>query len=161
MRYPEVYPPDDPSYRPIAAARTMFVDKTDRSVAELILDRLKSSSAAMAVAQLRVLGGAMARVPVSATAFAHRGSKIMVNIAALYQQPEDKTVHESWASDFMAALKQSDNGAYVNFLANEGRDRIRAAYPGSTWDRLVTVKTLYDPANLFKLNQNIPPMNGG
>jgi hypothetical protein len=61
----------------------------------------------------------------------------------------------------MAALKQSDNGAYVNFLANEGRDRIRAAYPGSTWDRLVTVKTLYDPANLFKLNQNIPPMNGG
>lgn len=161
MRYPEIYPPDDPNYRPVAAARTMFVEKIDASVAELILNRLKSSSAAMAVAQLRVLGGAMARVPVEATAFAHRCSKIMVNVAALYQNPDEKAVHETWAADFAAALKQSDSGAYVNFLGDEGRDRVRAAYPGSTWDRLVMVKTLYDPTNLFKLNQNIPPMNGG
>jgi len=159
MRYPDVYPPEDPNYRPIAAARTMFVDRIDRSVAELILDRLQASSAALAVAQLRVLGGAMARVPVEATAFAHRSSKIMVNIAALYQLPEEKAVHEAWTSDFVAALKQGDSGAYVNFLGDEGRERIRAAYPGSTWDRLVTLKTLYDPTNLFKLNQNIPPMS--
>ena len=159
MRYPDVYPPEDPNYRPIAAARTMFVDRIDRSVAELILDRLQASSAALAVAQLRVLGGAMARVPVEATAFAHRSSKIMVNIAALYQLPEEKAVHEAWTSDFVAALKQGDSGAYVNFLGDEGREPIRAAYPGSTWDRLVTLKTLYDPTNLFRLNQNIPPMS--
>ena len=161
MGYPEIYPPEDPSYRPVAAARTMFVDSIDRAVAGKILERLQSSSAAMAVAQLRVLGGAMARVPADATAFAHRGSKIMVNLAALYQQPDEKAVHEAWASDFAAALKQSNSGVYVNFLGDEGRDRIRAAYPGSTWDRLVTLKTLYDPTNLFQLNQNIPPMNGG
>lgn len=160
MRYPEIYPPEDPGYRPVAAARTMFVDSIDRSVAELILERLQSSSASMAVAQLRVLGGAMARVPAEATAFAHRGSKIMVNLAALYQGPEEKAVHETWVSDFAAALKQSDSGAYVNFLGDEGRERVQAAYPGSTWDRLVTIKTLYDPTNLFQLNQNIPPMNG-
>jgi FAD/FMN-containing dehydrogenase len=46
---------------------------------------------------------------------------------------------------------------YVNFLSNEGRGRVREAYPGRTWDRLVEVKRRYDPDNLFRLNQNIPP----
>ncbi len=90
----------------------------------------------MTVAQLRVLGGAMARVPVDATAFAHRKSKIMVNVAALYENPEEKATHEAWVADFASALLQSDKGAYVNFLGDEGEERIRAAYPGSTWDRL-------------------------
>jgi FAD/FMN-containing dehydrogenase len=83
----------------------------------------------------------------------------MVNLAALYQNPEEKATHESWVGDFAAALEQSDHGAYVNFLGNEGAERIRAAYPGKTWDRLVAIKTRYDPANLFHLNQNIPPSN--
>ena len=87
MRYPEIYPPDDENYHPIAASRTMFIDHIDRAVAETILDHLQASTASMAVAQLRVLGGAMARVPVEATAFAHRRRRIMVNLAALYQQP--------------------------------------------------------------------------
>jgi hypothetical protein len=111
----------------------------------------------MSVAQLRVLGGAMARVPADATAFAHRKSKIMVNVAALYQNPEDKAKYESWVSDFAAALQQSDKGLYVNFLSAEGEERVRAAYPGSTWDRLASVKARYDPDNLFRLNQNIAP----
>jgi FAD/FMN-containing dehydrogenase len=160
MRYPEIYPPEDTSYHPIGAARTMFVDSIDRPVAELILERLQSSTAMMKVAQLRALGGAMARVPVDATAFAHRKSRIMVNLAALYQQPEEKVTHEAWVSDFASALEQNDHGAYVNFLGDEGADRIRAAYPASTWDRLVEIKTRYDPTNLFHLNQNIPPANG-
>ena len=160
MTYPEIYPPEDESYHPVAASRTMFVDLIDRQVAEMILVRLQSSAAMMKVAQLRVLGGAMAQVPVDATAFAHRGSRIMVNLAALYQQPEEKGTHEAWVSDFASALQQSDHGAYVNFLGDEGPDRIRAAYPGTTWDRLVKIKTRYDPDNLFHLNQNIPPANG-
>lgn len=160
MQYPEIYPPEDPSYHPLGASRTMFVDSIDRRVAEFILERLQSSTAMMKVAQLRVLGGAMARVPVDATAFAHRKSRIMVNLAALYQNPQEKAKHEAWVSDFAAKLEQSDHGAYVNFLGDEGTDRIRAAYPGSTWDRLVAIKTRYDPTNLFHLNQNIPPANG-
>ncbi len=159
MQYPEIYPPEDNSYHPVAAARTMFVDSIDRSVAEFIFERLQSSTAMMKVAQLRVLGGAMARIPSDATAFAHRNSRIMVNLAAMYQQPGEKATHEAWVSDFASALKQGDHGAYVNFLGDEGLDRIRAAYPGSTWDRLVEIKTRYDPDNLFHLNQNIPPAN--
>ncbi len=157
MRYPEVYPPEPEGYHPVAASRTMFVDSIDRSVAEMILEYLQASTGSLAVAQLRVLGGAMARVPVDATAFAHRNSRIMVNVAALYERPEEKATHETWVTNFAAALRQSDNGAYVNFLGDEGEERIRAAYPGGTWDRLRAIKTQYDPTNLFKLNQNIPP----
>lgn len=157
MPYPEIFFPEEEEYHPTAVARTMFVDSIDRNVADTIMDHLTASDASMRVAQLRVLGGAMARVPGDATAFAHRASRIMVNVAAFYDGPEDKSVREAWVADFAAALRQSDAGAYVNFLADEGEARIRAAYPGSTWDRLAEIKTRYDPTNLFRLNQNIPP----
>ncbi|NOH04414.1 MAG: FAD-binding oxidoreductase [Chloroflexi bacterium] len=159
MSYPEIYLPDEGGYHPVAAARTMFLDRVDRPVAETILDRPGSSTAMMAVNQLRVLGGAMARVPVDATAFAHRNSRIMANLAALYEKPEDKSVHEAWVSEFQSAIEQSDKGAYVNFLGDEGEARVRAAYPGSAWKRLQEIKSRYDPDNLFCLNQNIPPLN--
>jgi hypothetical protein len=136
----------------------MFVDTIDRSMAEMILTYLRASTGSMAVAQLRVLGGAMARVPDDATAFAHRASRIMVNVAALYEKSDEKPTHESWVTEFAAALRQSDGGAYVNFLGDEGEASIRAAYPGQTWDRLAAIKSRYDPTNLFRLNQNIPPI---
>ena len=157
MSYPEIYPPEEGEYHPVAASRTMFVDKIDLPVARTIVKHLQASTAMMKVAQLRVLGGAMRRVPVDATAFAHRNSKIMVNVAALYQNPEEKATHEAWVADFASALLQSDSGAYVNFLGDEGEERIRAAYPGPTWDRLLEIKARYDPTNLFRLNQNIAP----
>jgi hypothetical protein len=156
-RYPEMYPPDDESYHPIATSRTMFIDSVDRGVAETIVDHLGATDAMMRVAQLRVLGGAMARVPVDATAFAHRKSRIMVNCAALYESPDQAAIYAPWVTGFAAALEQSDSGAYVNFLVDEGEERIRAAYPGKTWDRLRSVKARYDPTNLFHINQNIPP----
>jgi hypothetical protein len=114
----------------------------------------------MRVAQLRVLGGAMARVPAEATAFAHRSSRLMVNVAALYERPDQAAVHEDWARGFAAALRQGDRGAYVGFLGDEGEARVREAYPGSTWERLAAIKGRYDPTNLFRLNHNIPPAIG-
>jgi FAD/FMN-containing dehydrogenase len=157
MRYPEIYPPDDPNYRPVAAARNMFVDGVDRAAAETIVERLSASDAAMRVAQLRVLGGAMARVPADATAYAHRDRGIMVNLAALYERPEDKDQHEEWVDGFVDALADGRPAAYVNFIGDEGPARVRDAYPGATWDRLAEIKRRYDPDNLFRLNQNIPP----
>jgi len=157
MPYPEIYPPDDDSYHPTAVGRTMFMDSVDRGVAETIVDHLEASDASMRVAQLRVLGGAMARVPADATAFAHRRSRIMVNVAAFYEGADDRIVRQAWVDRFAAALRQDDPGAYVNFLGDEGEGRVRAAYPGTTWDRLASVKRRYDPTNLFRLNQNIPP----
>ena len=156
-RYPEMYPPEDESYHPIGTSRTMFIDSVDRRVAGTIVEHLGATDASVRVAQLRVLGGAMARVPVEATAFAHRRSRIMVNCAALYERPDQEAVYAPWVTGFAAALQQSDAGAYVNFLSDEGPARIRAAYPGPTWDRLAAIKQRYDPTNLFRINQNIPP----
>jgi FAD/FMN-containing dehydrogenase len=157
MSYPEIYPPEEGEFRPLAAGRTMFIDTFDHGVAEEVLGRLEASTAQMPVAQLRVLGGAMARRPADATAFAHRGSRIMANVAAMYQDPDDRAQHEEWVLDVMGALDDGDGGAYAGFLGDEGEERVRAAYPGPTWDRLAEIKRRYDPTNLFRLNQNIPP----
>ena len=157
MSYPELFPPEDPSYRPTAVGRTMFMRRVDLGSAETMIDYLQKSDASVRVVQLRVLGGAMARVPPDATAYAHRSSRIMVNVAAFYNGPADKSVREDWVTKFAAALNQGDRAAYVNFLSDEGEARVRAAYPGATWDRLAAIKARYDPANLFRLNQNVPP----
>jgi hypothetical protein len=157
MPYPEIYPPEDASYHPKAIAHTLFLDRVDHDVANTIMEHLGSSDAAMRVAQLRVLGGQMARIPADATAFAHRSSRILVSLATFYEGPDDRPAREAWLTNFAAALRQQDGGAYVNFLVDEGEERVRAAYPGSTWDRLRAIKQRYDPTNLFRLNQNIPP----
>ena len=143
------------------SARSLFMDTVDAAAAATIVERLQASTAPMAVAQLRVLGGAMARVPVEATAFAHRHRRIMVNLAALYEGPADRARRQAWVDDLAAALHQGDDAAYVNFLADDDPERVRQAYPGPTWDRLVEVKRRWDPDNLFRHNQNIPPGPAG
>jgi FAD/FMN-containing dehydrogenase len=155
--YPEIYPPEEEGYHPTATAHNMFVDTIGVPQAETILEHVQTSTAMMGVAQLRVLGGAVARVPNEATAYAHRDRRIMVNIAAVYQGPEEAETHLPWLRGFVDAMRQGDDAAYVNFLADEGEARIRSAYPGPTWDRLREIKARYDPTNLFRLNQNIPP----
>jgi FAD/FMN-containing dehydrogenase len=158
--YPEIFVPAEEGFHPVASVRTMYVDAIDRSAADTIVEQLQASTAMMAAVQLRVLGGAASRIPVDATAYAHRHSRIMVNVAAMFGSSDETPVHEPWVTSLADTLRQEDQGAYVNFLGEEGAERIRAAYPGETWDRLVAVKRRYDPTNLFRLNQNIPPVAG-
>ena len=157
MPYAGMYPPEDPNVHPTAVARTMFVDTIDKPAAETIVDYLSKSDATVRVAQLRALGGAAARVANDATAYAHRAKPMLVNVAAFYNGPEDRALRTSWVTEFAGAVQPDDCGAYVGFLADEGEARIRSAYPGATWDRLTRIKSVYDPTNLFRLNQNIPP----
>ena len=157
MPYPELYPPEEEGYHPVASIRTTFVDGIDRQAADTIVERLQASTAEMGITQLRVLGGAMARVPADATAFAHRSSPIMASAVAIYGRPEERSVHEDWVAGLAAELMRDGAGAYVGFIGDEGEERVRAAYPGRTWDRLAAIKGRYDPDNLFRLNQNVPP----
>ncbi len=157
VRYPEMFPPEQPGFHPTAAGHTMFVNAIDQGASETIVGYLQSSDAAMRAAQLRVLGGAMERVPASDTAFAHRHARIMVNLGAFYNSPEEQAGRKAWISDFAAALDQGVYGAYVNFMDEGGEEQARAAYPGPTWKRLATIKAQYDPENLFRRNHNIPP----
>ena len=113
----------------------------------------------MRVAQLRVLGGAMARVPADATAFAHRAQPDHGQRRRVLRRAGRPAVRRGAGStSFADALAPGRRrGAYVNFLADEGEARVRAAYPGATWDRLAASRRRYDPTNLFRRNQNIPP----
>ena len=153
---PLLFPPADPDYHPTAVSRTFFLDDVDLDLARQIMAQLEGTDG-MRVVQLRALGGAIERVPADATAYAHRSSKIMGNVAAFFDGADDRAVRMEWVDRTVALLDQGDPGAYVNFLGDEGPERVRAAYPGATWDRLTRVKATYDPTNLFRRNQNIPP----
>jgi FAD/FMN-containing dehydrogenase len=150
--YPELFGPEQEG-PPLAASNTMFLDAVDEGVAEAMLAHLRRSTAQLAAVQLRVLGAAVGRVPADATAYAHRSRRMIATVAALDAEP----VHDAWAREVPSELRQGDAGAYVNFLGDEGADRVRDAYPGDTWERLGAIKREFDPENVFRLNQNIEP----
>jgi FAD/FMN-containing dehydrogenase len=156
MPYTEVFPSEEEDFHPVAASRTMFGERIGLSEAQGIIDHLESSSAFLAVAHLRALGGAMARVPVDATAFAHRDRSLLVNVAALYGSPDQREEHEAWVAELSGELAGAP-GAYTGFLGDDGQVRIHEAYPGKTWSRLLEVKREYDPDNLFRMNHNVEP----
>lgn len=154
--YAEMFPPEDPDYRPVAAIHNLLHDQVDVPVAESILEHLAKVDG-MRVAQLRVLGGAAARVPNDATAYAHRDRSIMTNVAAFVDRPDDWPVRQAWVDGLAATLRQGAPAAYANFLGDDAQSRAREAYPGPTWERLRRIKREYDPENRFRLNVNIPP----
>ena len=101
--------------------------------------------------------GAPSRVPEDATAYSHRKPPFVLNIHTRWDSPaeDDQCLH--WARNLFNETKQYANGVYVNFLSDEGKQRVRDAYPNYIWDRLIQLKNKYDPLNLFRMNQNIPP----
>ena len=137
--------------------RTFSSTTSPPAAAEAILEHLETSTAQMTGAQLRVLGGTMARVPADATAFAHRGAKLMVNVAAMYENPHESPEHEAWVASLATRLSDGTSAAYAGFLGDTGDEGARRAYPPATLKRLAEVKRHYDPDNLFRLNVNVPP----
>jgi FAD/FMN-containing dehydrogenase len=158
MRYPELYEGPEQEIR-FASGANFFADSGSLGAdgAAAILDHLPKSTAMMKAVQLRVLGGALARVPNDTTAFAHRDRGLFVNVAAAYADAAERDTHDAWVDGLADALGRDGAGGYAGFLGDEDEATIRAAYPGGTWDRLREVKRRYDPDNLFRLNHNIPP----
>jgi FAD/FMN-containing dehydrogenase len=156
MRYPELYQGPEPEAQ-LASGTNFFPDSFEPAAAEAILEQLPRSTAMMKAVQMRVLGGALARVPADATAFAHRDRKLFINVAAMYADPGEKDTHDAWVAGLADSLGKDGGGGYVGFMGDEPEETIRAAYPGATWDRLREIKRRYDPDNLFRLNHNIPP----
>lgn len=101
--------------------------------------------------------GAASRVGKNETAFSYRDARYNTVIAAMYPDPADTPKNVAWVREYWEELHpHSAGGAYVNFLMDEGEDRIAASYRDN-YDRLVAIKTKYDPSNLFHMNQNIKP----
>jgi FAD/FMN-containing dehydrogenase len=105
------------------------------------------------------LGGALARVGEDETAFSQRDAAHNVNINAVWTAEDpDGERHVAWARDFFDAMQPHAGGrVYVNFLGEEGGNRVRQAYGAGNYERLVELKRAYDPTNFFRCNQNIEP----
>jgi FAD/FMN-containing dehydrogenase len=105
------------------------------------------------------LGGALARVAEGATAFSQRDAAHNVVINAVWTEDDpEPDRHITWARDLYDALQTHASGrVYVNFLGDEGQDRVRAAYGERNYERLARLKRVYDETNFFRLNQNIQP----
>jgi hypothetical protein len=104
------------------------------------------------------LGGAVARVPDDATAYPQRSAGFDVNINGVWLTPDERDAPVRWVRELFAALERFSPGrAYVNFMGDEGDDRVRDAYGPEKYARLVALKDRFDPENVFRSNQNIRP----
>src|SRR5215212_4780972 len=103
------------------------------------------------------MGGAVARVGDDETAFNGRSAGFTYNIGASTATAEGFDEEREWVRNLWAALERHFTGVYVNFLMDEGEDRVRQAYGAEKYERLKALKRKYDPDNLFRINQNIPP----
>jgi len=157
--YPEIYRFTAHQAEPHAASiRMMFADELSDEALDAALTAMQPASSPFSLIQFRGLGGAMARVPDDATAFAHRQRRYFVAIIGLWLDPaEDAAPHAAWTAALWQTIRHEGSGVYVNFLEVEGADRVREAYPPATYARLTAIKRRYDPENLFRFNQNVPP----
>jgi FAD/FMN-containing dehydrogenase len=158
MPYPAIYDFTAEGGKPgPGITRSVMLDGLDDDAIDTILARVAAPSSPGSITEIRVLGGAMARVPADATAFAHRDARVLFALITAFEDPFEAAVHEAWTQEYFEEIAPKGTGVYSNFLAAEGEARIREAYPGSTYERLSEVKRAFDPTNLFKLNQNIAP----
>lgn len=138
--------------------KSSFLEAPGDAAIEVMVEHAARARSPLSQVHLHLLGGAMARVPQDATAFAHRDAAFAMNIVGMWQDPAENAIHTRWVREFAEAMApHAASGVYVNFLGDEGEDRVRAAYGPRTHARLVEVKTKYDPENAFRLNQNIRP----
>lgn len=158
--YPALFSPEE-SPKVTAVTRTQFLDTVDDSVADTIIRGITDCPAPMGMLQLRVLGGAVARVEPEATAYAFRDKKIVTYQGGFYQGEHNRTATIAWSDQLVAALDQGDSDSYVNFVGEPGQATVTNCYPPATLTRLSAVKNRYDPTNLFRRNHNIVPTPDG
>lgn len=103
------------------------------------------------------LGGAVARVGEDETAFSGRNAGFTYNIGACTLGADGFEQEREWVRGLWSALEPYHTGVYVNFLGDEGQERVRESYGPEKYARLRALKRRYDPDNFFHINQNIPP----
>lgn len=160
MPYPGIYEfTREAEARGGEVTRSVFLESMDDAVIDAILDFTSRPTSPMAITQIRFLGGAMARVPAADTAFAQRDANVLIAILTVYEDVTETPTHEAWTRAYFEAIRPRATGVYSNFIADEGPDRVRDAYPAATYRRLAEIKRRYDPSNAFRQNQNILPLH--
>jgi FAD/FMN-containing dehydrogenase len=137
--------------------RSTFAHELSGDIIDAVMRQVRSMSSPFGIVQLRVLGGAMARVPSDAMAFSHRHAGAMITAINMWTDARESPGHIAWTQGFYREMAPYSSGVYVNFLSDEGEGRIVEAYGERTYERLIDLKNRYDPTNFFHLNQNVKP----
>lgn len=144
----------------LSYAKSDYFDEISEEAIDVMIAWAEKMPRNLSLTHLNHFGGALARLPNDATPFAQRDAVFAFSQDGIWNDPAETDASIEWVKGFWQAMRAfSPRGAYVNFMDDEGESRIREAY-GDNYDRLVAIKTKYDPTNLFRLNQNIKPSGG-
>jgi hypothetical protein len=133
----------------------------DDSVIDRLVEAVATIPSAETQIELAYLGGAAARVGADETAFGDRTSPFILNLLANWSEPSADAGNVAWIRGVFNKLRPAMKpGVYVNFMSGDEQDRLPEAYQ-QRWDRMVTIKSQYDPNNFFRLNQNVSPSGLG
>ena len=158
MPYPGIYNlTAEAAVRHGNGVRSIFQLAISDDCIDKMIAAMPDGKAMMNMVQIRGLGGALAAVPPDATAFSDRDARYLTSVIAVWADPnEDATPHRDWIRSLYDQICHEASGVYVNFIETEGEERIRECY-GENIGRMVELKRKYDPANMFRYNQNIKP----
>lgn len=137
--------------------KSAYISDLSDDVIDTILSYGDSITSPLSAIHIHQLGGAMRRIGDQSTAFSHRSAPFALNIVSSWSDPSENDKHIKWTRDFFGAISKFTTGVYVNFLGDEGAERVREAYGEDNYRKLVELKNKYDPMNFFHLNQNIKP----
>jgi hypothetical protein len=136
--------------------RSEYLDALDDAAIDALVDHAWASRSPRSYTIVFQLGGAVGRVPEEATAFSGCTARFAVNVNGVSLQ-DGYAEQVAWVRRFGQALHPLSAGVYMNFLGDDGQDRVLAAYGRAKYDRLVALKRVWDPDNFFRRNQNIRP----
>lgn len=137
--------------------KSSLLSSLSDEVIDGLVDGFKDVGSPYSSVLIAHLGGAMSRVGKDETAFGNRDAPYDCVIMPMWTKPAESDQHIAWADNMWQAIQPtSTGGVYVNYVGDEGKDRVKAAY-GANYERLAVLKAKYDPANLFCMNQNIKP----
>src|SRR5579875_410876 len=124
---------------------------------ETILEYNSKIPSPLSAVHIHQLGGQFSRVLDESSAFSHRDASFALNIVSTWPDPKHNEKNIAWTREFFASTQRFTSGVYVNFLGQEGEERVKAAYGEEKFQRLQQLKKKYDPTNFFHHNQNIKP----
>jgi FAD binding domain/Berberine and berberine like len=134
-----------------------YFNYLDDSSIDRLIEAVATIPSSETQIELAYLGGAAAQVGASETAFGDRSAPFILNLLANWVDPSADTDNMAWVRGLFHKLRSAMRpGVYVNFMSGDEQDRVPEAYH-EHWDRMVAVKSHYDPTNFFRLNQNVPP----
>ena len=137
--------------------KAQFLRQITEAAADALIDRFPTVPSPRSFFVFQQVGGAISRLPATATAYANRHAAYDSFPVSIWSDPAADEANIAWARDMYAVLRPFGmGGVYVNNLGDEGHERVKAAY-GENYDRLVKLKRKFDPDNLFRLNQNVQP----